>query len=396
MAWPIVVAIALAACVSPLPTVTAPGASGGAVPTQAPSGSPEERLLEGAWYEVDRVGDLEGNLARTVLVGSLDGSLTARIPLSSQAPEERRGGLEAFAWTDPQAGGIFAGRVLVWGRAGDGTAIETVTLADGSIETVLETSGIVQVATADAQLGHVFYITVDATSNLPTGLWVATLGAGEARRLAYEFATSPVSGSFRYRLMAPADGSQLAVQVGDGPVTLIDVETDQSLELHPGGPMIGFADGDLVAYGQPQASGLQPVIAFDRSAFEAHQLTTEVAAAQVVPGSAGDLVAVMHLDPANPSEYSIEACLVATGDCREAYRHATLEVGPLLARLEQSFLGAELPGDWVLVAESLFPFIHADGASPRPIPESAYPMLLNLRNGATQRIGPFIDPTPPS
>src|SRR5919106_6293954 len=69
-------------------------------PTPTPAGtaastSPAPLVLADAgWYEVDRVGDLEGNESRTLLVGSLGGTLVDRVPLAAQGPADRRDGLE--------------------------------------------------------------------------------------------------------------------------------------------------------------------------------------------------------------------------------------------------------------------------------------------------------------
>jgi hypothetical protein len=387
-----------AACGSPKQIDPSTAALSPSIPaateSETPS-TPSAGVTEHGWYEVDRVGDLEGNQNRTLLVGSLAGTLIARIPLDSQAPADRQEGREAFAWTDPQADGVFGGRALVWGREGNPTAIEAVDLADASIDELVQApEAAIHVATADAELDHVFFITVDQASNRPTGVWVSIPEKGEQPvRLAHRFAPERVTNLFTYRLVAQADGSRLAVQAGEGPVTLIDVEGDQSVELEPGGPIIGFADGHLVAYGPRSPTGLQSVVAFDPATLAGRQIATEATAAQVVPGSAGDLVAVMHRDESNPTWFSIEAIQVDSGESRVAYIHETVDIGPVLARREMTFLGAELPIDWVLITDSFFPFIHQDGVSPRPLPESSYPILLNLRTSETLRVGPFVDQT---
>jgi hypothetical protein len=386
--------LVVVACGPAQPTDPSPAAPSFASSAPTPSvtpGAPE--IAKGGWYEVDRVGDLQGNLTRTLLVGSLAGTLRARVLLGSQVPDERRGGREPFAWTDPQADGVFAGRVLVWGREGDPTAIEAVSLADGSIETLtVAPEATVHVATADATLLRLFFITVDEASNRPTGLWISGLAGGQQTvRLTYRFAAEPITNLFTYRLVAQPDGSRLAIQPANGPVTVIDVERGESVQLEPGGPMIGFADGQLIAFGARSSSGLEPVIAMDPLTGRRRQISDEATSAQVVPGSAGDLVAVMHQDPADPIRFEIEAIRVSSGEARVAYVHESADVSAGLPRREQTFLGAELAPDWVLLSDSFFPFIHASGASPRPLPEASYPMLLNLRTSEALRIGPFAE-----
>lgn len=387
-----VLAIGGAACGSPQPIGSSTATSNPSTPAATGAESPSAEPTESGWYEVDRVGDLQGNQTRTLLVGSLAGTLIARISLGMQAPADRRDGREPFAWTDPQADGIFAGRVLVWGRDGNPTAIEDVAVADGSIHALVQASeGTVHVATADAGLGRVFFITVDEDSNRPTGLWVVTLGDGQPRQLTYRFAPEPVTNLFTYRLVASSDGSRLAVQAAQGPVTLIDVESDQSAELEPGGPIIGFADGHLVAYSAQSSTGAQSVLAFDPATLEGDQISEGATSAQVVPGTAGDLVAVMHRDASDPTMFEIEAVLVGTGESRVAYTHEPGVLGPVLARRERTFLAAELPADWIILTDSFFPFIYELGASPRPVPESGYPTLVNLCTSVVMRVGPFVE-----
>jgi len=349
--------------------------------------------IESGWYEVDRVGDLEGNETRTLLVGSLRGTLTAAIPLGAQAPAERRDGHEAFAWTDPQADGIFAGRVLVWGRDGDPTAIEAVEVSDGSIQPLVDASeGTVHVATADASLSQVFFVTVDEASNSPAGIWVARAERGEPPlRLTHQFGPELVTNRFSYRLVANADGSRLAMQGGaEGRVTLFDVDGDLSVELDPGGPIIGFADGHLVAYGAASAEGLRAVLAFDPSTLEGRELSEQATSAQVVPGTDGDLVAVMHQDLSDQTRFDIEAILVRTGEGRVAHTNEPGSFNQGLAPTHRTFLGAELPPDWVILVDSFFPYVEAPDINPRPVPESDHPLLLNLRTGDTLRVGPFV------
>jgi hypothetical protein len=348
------------------------------------------------WYEVDRVGDLEGNETRTLLVGSLGGTVVGRIPLGSQAPVDRRDGREAWAWTDPQADGIFGGMVLVWGRDGNPTIIEAVDVSDGSIAPIVEAPGdTVHVATGSSTLSHVFFVTVDAASNRPTGLWVFRPGeSAPPRQLSYRFAPDAVTNLFGYRLAANSDGSRLAVQPGgEGPTTLIDVEGDVSFDVMPGGPIVGFADGDLIAFGPRSGSGSRAVLAFDGATLRQRQIAEDANAAQAVRGTAGDIVAVMVSDPSGSSAFDILSLVAGTGDGRVAYTHEPPALAQHLPRRDISSLGAELPEDWVILVDSFLPFIEGPGESPNPVSEAGYPTLLNLRTSETLVVGPFVDHT---
>lgn len=67
--------------------------------------------------------------------------------------------------------------------------------------------------------------------------------------LSYSLSAQAVSSQLKYRLMANADGSFPAVQPMEGTVTIIDVERNLPVDVKPGGPVIGFGAGSLVAYG---------------------------------------------------------------------------------------------------------------------------------------------------
>lgn len=379
------------------PTVAATDPALTSAPTAtAASTSPAELVLaDVGWYEVDRVGDLQGNESRTLLFGSLGGTLVGRVPLAAQGPADRRDGLEPFSWTDPQADGIFDGRVLVWGRDGNPTLIEGVDVADGSISHLVQADGTVHVATADRGLTHVFFITVGEATNLPTGLWVASVGEGTApSMLTYRFSADPLHSTFTYRLVASPDGSRLAVQAMDGPVTLIDVESDQSEEVQPGGPVIGFADGHLVTYSARSPSGTRSVVAYDPATFEDRLLTSGVVSAQVTAGTGGDLVVAQHNLEAGGFE--IEAIVIATGESRVVHSANPFDAAQGLARRDVSFLGTDLPPDWVIFVDSFFPFVSGFPFEPGQVekpepPLSSYPTVLNLRTGESQPVGPFVD-----
>lgn len=398
MTWALPLLLAHAACASfePNPSSAPPPSEPAPTTTPVAPGSPTPPIpaepMEGGWYEVDRVGDLEGNETRTLLVGSLRGTLTASIPLGAQVPAERRDGREAFAWTDPQANGIFAGRVLVWGRDGDQTAIEAVDVADGEIQPLVQApEDSVHVATADASLSRVFFVTVDEASNSPTGIWVASPESGEPpMRLTHRFGPELVTNRFSYRLVANADGSRLAIQGAEGPVTLFDVDSDRSVEINPGGPVIGFADDQVVAYGAASAEGFRAVFAFDPSTLQGREISEQATSAQVVPGTDGDLVASMHQDLSDQTRFAIEAIVVRTGERGVAYTNEPGTFNQGLASRHRNFLGAELPPDWVILVDSFFPYIQAPDINPRPVPETGHPLLLNLRTRDTLRVGPFV------
>ncbi len=375
----------------PIPTGS-PVQSARPTAAEPSAGEPARLILSDAlWYEVNRIGNLQGNLANTLLIGSLDGTLRSRIPLGAQAPAERRDGREAFAWTDPQADGIFGHHVLVWGRDGQATTIEAVDVRDGSIEVLVNAEATVHVATADASLTHAFFITVDEASNQPTALWAARLG-DDPTRLAYEFATDPVTNLFTYRLVASADGSLVAIQPGvEGEITLIEVEANQAKRVQPGGPMIGFTDRHLIAYGALSATENRPLIAFDLETLDGQIIAEEVSSAQVVAGTDGELIAAMRTDPADPRSFEVAGIAVGTGESSVAYTQDPAELGPQLASRDRHFLGAELPPDWVLLGDSFVPFIEDPSRAPKDVPLSRYPKLLNLRTGETVRVGPFVE-----
>jgi hypothetical protein len=314
------------------------------------------------------------------------------IPLGQLGFSEAKGGLEAFAWTDPQADGIYGRSVLVWGRDGEARMIEAVKVDDASITPLVHASGTVQVATADTGLSRIFFVTVDETSNQPTGLWVDTLADGVGpSRLQYTFSARPVSNAFKYRLLANADGSILAVQPDEGPVTLVDAGANVSGEVDPGGPMIGFADNELIALGPPSGSGGRQVIAFDPRTLDGRVVLEEVSSAQAVPGTDFDLIAGMRLDTTEARSFDLLAASVKDMASRLVYKQDPAELGPELPRKDRVFLGAQVPADCVLLVDSFYAFIQGSGKQP---PLSRYPKLLNLRTGETLRVGPFIKEAP--
>lgn len=344
--------------------------------------SPATELAALRWYEVLRIHDLEGVETRSLIFGSLDGRYGGELPLGSISFEEREGGAEPFAWIDPQAGGVFAGQALVWGRDGQLGRLEAIDLSTGNARVLAEADGVIHVATADAALAHVFFVTAEQTGK-PTGLWVDDARDEDLpERLAYDFGDQRIHNFSRLSLAANADGSLLAVQRDDGSATVVDVGRGTSSEVDAGGPVIGFTGDYLVSFGQQSRDGTHPLRAFARSgAFTAVQ---GAVAAQIVSGGRGNVLAVMTVDGSSYDVYS------ASLDSREVAHMYRGDVGsnPLLASRERSPVGYEAPPDTVLLVESFARFI---GEPPpgRELPSSAYPLLLNVQTGATHTLGPW-------
>ena len=148
------------------------------------SGSPPtEGSASVGWYEVRDVGFAQGGRSeRSLEIGSTAGTHVARLTLNQLAGNARREGLEPYSWAGPQADGPFTGQVIVWGRDGQLQRIESVDLSDGTVEPLLEAPDAVHVATANRDLSRLYFITVDAGSNLPTGLWVDDVADDEDAR----------------------------------------------------------------------------------------------------------------------------------------------------------------------------------------------------------------------
>lgn len=342
------------------------------------------------WYEVRRVHDLNGMETRTLLFGSLGGIDAGELPLGSISFDERKGGAEPFAWIDPQADGVFAGKALVWGRGGDLARLEAIDLLSGDARTLVDAQDVIQVATADLSLTQVFFITAEETGQ-PTGLWVDDVSDESAPRpLRYDFGTEPVHNFSRFRLVSNADGSLLAVQREEGPVTVVDVSTGGSEDVNAGGPLVGFADDYLVSFGAQSPDGTYPVVAFDLTDFNGFVAFRGAAAAQVAGGGRAAVIAVMTVD-ANANAYEIYSVSLDSGDASRAYR-GDAGTNPLLARRDRTFVGYEAPADAVLLVESFARFI-GDPPPGRELPPSAYPLLLNLKTGETTPLGPW-EPQP--
>lgn len=329
--------------------------------------------------------DLEGLEERSLLFGSLGGTASGELPLGSIHFEERQGGAEPFAWIDPQADGIFDGKALVWGRNGDLGTLESVDLLSGEIRSVVETGHIIHLATADASLTRIFFITAEESGE-PTGLWVDDLGDEDGPEpIPYDFGEEPIHNFLRFRLVASGDGSLLAVQRGEGEVTLVEVATGSSEVLSPGGPLVGFTDDHLVSLGA-QSDGTSPVVAFDLADLEGSTVFYGAMAAQVVGDGRPPDLAVMTVD-VSAHTYDIHAVMIDSGDRAPVYR-GDAPTSPFLARRGSTFVGYEAPPGTVLLVESFTRFI-GEPAPGRELPSSANPLLLDLRTGETTILGPW-------
>jgi hypothetical protein len=339
------------------------------------------------WYEVRRVHDLNGMETRSLLFGSLAGEFGGELPIGSISFEGRKGGAEPFAWIDPQADGVFAGQALVWGRDGALGRLEAIDLTSGDASTLIERQDVIHVATADAAMEKVFYITAEETG-VPTGMWVDDVSNEEGPEpLSYDFGSATIHNFSRYRLAANPVGSLLAVQREDGPVTVIDLATGNSEDVSAGGPLIGFNDDYLVSFGMQAADGTYPVVAFEVETLEGFTAVRSAVAALVVRGGDASDLAVMTLDSSS-NTYEINAVSLDSGRASLAFR-GDAGVNPLLARRDRTSLGYEAPHDAVVLVESFARFI---GLPPpeRELPPSAYPLLLDLATGETITLGPWV------
>lgn len=337
------------------------------------------------WYEAWRVHDMEGMETRSLLFGSLDGTLGGELPLGSIFVGDRRGGSEPFAWIDPQADGVFDGQALVWGRDGALGRIEVVDLASGSVRTIVDTQDVVHVATADSSLANVYFLTADESTGEPSGLWLLRLSEGaEPIRLPYEFADEPVHSFAMYRMVANGDGSLLAVQFDGREVTVVDVANGTSYQVDPGGPFIGFAADHPIGFGGQSAAGYSLIALGPPGSTGQRQLLTGVSSAQVARTGQDGLVAAMTTAG---NTYEIHAIVVATGAVRSVYG-GDAGSNPLLANIDPKLIGYESPPDTVLLGEHFNRFI-GTALPGRELPESAFPLLLNLRSGEAIRLGPF-------
>jgi hypothetical protein len=381
-------------CSAPEPSLR-PSQTGAATQSAEVTASATPREIvnprHSVWYEVVRSGDLRGNSERKLIFGSLRGRFNGSIPLASQEAGEVGDGTEPFRWMDPQADGVFDGHVIVWERQGGSASIEAVDLRDGTVRELIDIQESIQVATADALLSRVFFVTVDGQTNVPSGLWMANIDERSPPvELPYEFTGTPVSSTFLYRLNASADGELIAIQGGEEAISVLDVPSGQSTAFDAGGPMIGFADDSLIAYGAPTPSDQRPVLAFVEDAADGRVVAIEMNSAQIARGLSGDLIVTMRIDDDDVRNYEIGVTLTTSATGEVVYRHSEDSVGPLLARRDRTFLGAETPAEWILLVDSFQPFVVDPTEEFKDPPASTYPLLLNLTTGETIRVGPFL------
>jgi hypothetical protein len=287
----------------------------------------------------------------------------------------------------PHADGPFAGRLLLWGRRGALAAIEQVGLNDGATRPLVDVGSSIHVATADPNLERVFFISADAQTNLPTGLWVVDSGEPQApTEIPYDFSSEELSNEHRYRLKASPDGRLLAIQAGSGAVTIVNVASGASSKLRPGGSMIAFGNLGLYAYGARENAGRDVLL------FEASESPLAVAAAvdtaQVVAGSEGDLVVAMRIDAANARAFAISVTDPRIGE-RIVYRSRGTEIEPYLPSTDETPLGYDTPANMVVLVDSFVTFAEAPWGAPQELEESRWPRLLEFAAGSVEVLGPF-------
>lgn len=382
------------ACSTPSPSSTpgesTTGTSGAEGPTPAstvvtstsPEPPPDDTTSQRLWYEVDRSADLEGNLARVLLLGTFDGKLTARIPLAEQRPIERDDPANTFDLADPQAAGIFAGQVLIWGRDADGREIEWVGVETGRIQSIVSAADVVHSATANADGSRIFYLTADAAAATPTGLWQYDIGDPSPTRLQLDLGSEPIARDNPYRLAASADGGWLAVETRET-IHILDVTTGAADTLHAPGPTVGFATEMLIAYGPRHPEGGRSLVAFSLPSMNGEVIASQVDAAQLASTPQGDVVAYMVIDP-DTAGYQVHAVHLVAPDPIPIYEQTRPE--PLMSLQDRAFLGESAP-EWVLLGTSFLPAI--EGERDVPISEESFPIVLNVVSRETERLGPF-------
>lgn len=394
----IVVGLVVGGCTSALPSdappssawtpvASMPPASPRESPGVSPSPSGQGSLSELYWYESLAMHDLEGMEHRSLLYGSLDGKFGGELPIGSISMVQRDGGAQPFEWIDPQVSGVFDGHALLWGRDGALGRIEAIDLETGTLEELIETSDVIHVATADAMLTTVYYVSVDAESYQPTGLWMLEVGgSGQPTRLATTLDDQPVHNFSRYRLAASADGAWVALQREETPPIVLDRNGGEAMEVDLGGPLVGFTERYLVGFGTQNGDGTYPVVAVDLASFQSILLTRTAVSAQVAKGQA-DAVATMQV---RDNQFTIASIALPRPESTAVYS-GDAGVNPLLARLDRSSIGYEVPPGTVLLVESFSRFIGKPPAE-RQLPIDAYPVLLDLDTGEYAHVGPFLRP----
>jgi hypothetical protein len=333
------------------------------------------------WYEVDRTGDLDGNLARTLLIGTLDGDLTGRIPLAEQDRADRDDPNNIFDVTDPQATGILGGHVLVWARDEEGGRIESVDARSGQFASILVADEVVHSATADQSLSRIFFVSADPVTETPTGVWQFDAGDASPTRLPVDLGNEKITRGNQYRLTASQDGSWLAVETRESIITL-DVTTGAMNEVDVPGPVVGLSDTSLVAYGPQDPSGGRSLVVFARATLDGEVVAPRADAAQLAFTSDGEYVAYMLTRPVGG--YEVSTVDLRTGDEILIYEHFAPE--PLMALQDRSFVGEDVP-ESILLGTSFIPAV--EGEREVPVPPESWPILLNVANGDTERLGPF-------
>lgn len=379
-------------CISPSPTMTTESSATDSSAVASASDDPITPGLSGVhWFEAASAGNLRGSASRELLYGTLDGSWDGTVPISQIDAADEGLKRNVYRWSDPQVAGLFGHEALVWGRGGEADLLEAVDLSDGSIRELARAQGMIHVATATSDLASVFYVTANGETGEVTGLWSLDPEAGSNIRLDYEF-TSGIGDFFQYQLMVSSDAETLAIQGSAFETTILGLGNGSVSVSNPGGPLVGFADDVLVTLGPPDSLDQRPVLAISRNG-SAEPLIIDPAAnsARVIDGAGGDYVATMHIDPENANRYEIVATHLRRGDAHVAYSYDGDEPGPLLARVDRTFLGTSALPDWVLLVDSFQPFLEGESRPSRNPPASSYPVLVHLPTGATVRCGPFVE-----
>lgn len=384
---PCVALLVAAACLAPSPKPgptqrTDPPPVTGSPSPSLTSPDPDTPFDELAWYQVDRIHDTQGNETRILYVGSLDGSLLAEVTLTSTGPGQNLAS-ELLDLVYPHAAGFHGGGVLVWGHEQATASLELFRPGAGFEPRLANLDGVVQVATADADLRSVYYVTIDPDTLEPNGLWAREVGGtNQPTRLPFDF---PERERSQHRLTATADGSIVAIQpMPAGAVTLIDVRTAHSRNVESGGAMIGFVQDRLVALGpSSDTEAGRPVFAYARDG-QGVVVADHVDAAQIVPGRK-PWIAVMRITPEDPRHYEISLVDLMTGASSLVYRQEGPEIAPMLAAFERTAMGAQLPPDTALLADSFAAFIdQRHGGDPPP---ESFPQLLDLGSRQVRRLG---------
>jgi hypothetical protein len=345
-------------------------------------------LTKAGWFEVEDSHDEAGHAARTVLAGTLDGVVSSETALGNSTTAGNSSAA-LFDWTGPQADGVFGGQVLLWGRDGDVGAIEMLAPTTGAISPVVAADAAVQVATADGPFATVFFITADPVTRVPIALWMYRTGSlSNPQRLDVALSHQPVDAVDKYRLAADEAGDQLALQRGDGPITIIDIAHRTTTTVTPFGPMIGFAGGSSITLGAKSGEGHRPLMAFRGEGPSASVLLPTIDAAQVLGGSTQRLIAAMITDPNDPRKFEIGAVNVDGVVRWPIFRQTAEAQAATLAPGQRPHVVAELPDDWVLVADSFLPFIQEPIRSKSP-EASTFPFLVNVVTSEVERLGPF-------